>query len=250
MSSLNNTLSIIYNNLYTFFEYKNLIPLEDKSNDTDFIKHIYNNEYFLINTISKDLVKDDQNMVTEIKDNLSNTNYKNTKNYKITYVILFHYNTEIYSKTQDFKKILNTLNKTPFLYNIIFITKNNISTHVNNFIKTINNKVDPRVKVSEVVCKTNHNICDCYKMNILTYTYKLFIIIIPKHILSNEHIILSKAETKHLLTNILYCKAVNLPKIKINDPQIIWSPGKIGDVVSIKRHDDISGLSLYYRVII
>ena len=224
MTNSNYTLTIIYNNLYTYFNYKKLIPLDEKINDDDFIKHIYNNEYFTITTVTNDYNSDD---IKEIKDNLDNINYKNEKNYKLTYILLFHYNTELYSKTQDLKKIINTFKKNPFKYDIMLITKNEISTHVKNYIDSI---------------KT--------KLNIINYTYKLFTIIIPKHILSNKHEILSKEEEEKILNNILFCKKSNLPKIKLSDPQIIWSSGKIGDIVCITRYDDISGLSLYYRVIV
>ena len=224
MTNSNYTLTIIYNNLYTYFNYKKLIPLDEKINDDDFIKHIYNNEYFTITTVTNEYNSDD---IKEIKDNLDNINYKNEKNYKLTYILLFHYNTELYSKTQDLKKIINTFKKNPFKYDIMLITKNEISTHVKNYIDSI---------------KT--------KLSIINYTYKLFTIIIPKHILSNKHEILSKEEEEKILNNILFCKKSNLPKIKLSDPQIIWSSGKIGDIVCITRYDDISGLSLYYRVIV
>ena len=52
MTNSNYTLTVIYNNLYTYFNYKKLIPLDNKINDNDFIKHIYNNKYFTI-TIHK-----------------------------------------------------------------------------------------------------------------------------------------------------------------------------------------------------
>lgn len=224
MTNSNYTLTIIYNNLYTYFNYKKLIPLDEKINDDDFIKHIYNNEYFTIPTITSNYNSDD---IKEINDNLDNINYKNDKNYKVTFILLFHYNTELYSKTQDLKKIINTFKKNPFKYDIILITKNEISTHVKNYIDSIKNK-----------------------LTIINYTYKLFTIIIPKHILSNKHEILSKEEEDKLLNTVLFCKKINLPKIKLSDPQIIWSSGKISDVVCITRYDDISGLSLYYRVIV
>ena len=224
MTNSNYTLTIIYNNLYTYFNYKKLIPLDEKINDDDFIKHIYNNEYFTIPTITSNYNSDD---IKEIRDNLDNINYKNEKNYKLTYILLFHYNSELYSKTQDLKKIINTFKKNPFKYEIMLITKNQISTHVKNYIDSI---------------KT--------KLIIINYTYKLFTIIIPKHILSNKHEILSKEEEEKILNNVLFCKKSNLPKIKLSDPQIIWSSGKIGDIVCITRYDDISGLALYYRIIV
>jgi DNA-directed RNA polymerase subunit H (RpoH/RPB5) len=224
MTNSNYTLTIIYNNLYTYFTYKKITPINEKINDDDFIKYIYNNEYFTIITVNKDYTKED---IKEIEQNIDNVNYKNDKKFKLTYILLFHYNTELYSKTQDLKKILNTFKKIPFDYEIILITKNNISTHVKNYIESIRTK-----------------------LQITNYTYKLFTIIIPKHILSNKHEILTKDEESHLLNNVLLCKKINLPKIKITDPQIIWSSGTLGDIVCITRYDDITGISLYYRVIV
>lgn len=258
MTSLNNNLSTIYNNLYTFFKYRKLIALDNKLHNDEFIKHIYNNEYFIINTVTENLIDysiDEDNtkdsIIKEIKENINNSKYINKKNYKVTYVILFHYSTDINAKTPEFKKIISLINKNPFLYDIILITKNTLSTHVKNYIKTINNKVFPEIIDKNPKCKFNHNaiLCNCFKLNIFMYVYDLFAIIIPKHILSNEHKILPADEVNHLLNNVLFCKKNNLPKIKIYDPQIIWSSGKVGDVVCITRNSDISGLSLYYRVI-
>jgi len=261
MTSLNNNLSSIYNNLYTFFDYRGLIPLEEKLDDDKFIKHIYNNEYFIINTISKKIIDkidnnednadNKDNIIKEIKSNLTNNKYINDKNYKITYIVLFHYSTDINAKTPEFKKIINILSKTPFLYDIILITKNVLSTHVKNFIKTINNKPSANINSKNLKCLVNHNanLCNCFKLNIYMYIYDLFTIIIPKHILSNKHEILNSSETSNLLNNILFSKLSSLPKIKIHDPQIIWSSGNIGDVVCITRNNDVSGKSLYYRVI-
>jgi DNA-directed RNA polymerase subunit H (RpoH/RPB5) len=246
MTSLNNTLSNIYNNLYTFFEYRELYPLDKKIDNDEFIKYIYNNEYFIINTVSniQNLSNEDKQ---EINDNILNMKYKNDKNFKITYIVLFHYTNEINSKTPEFKKIINTLSKTNMLYDMIIITRNPLATHVKNYIKTINNKP---FDIKNPTCNLTHtSICNCFKLNIFTYVYDLFIIIIPKHILSNKHTILSKEEGKHILENVLLCKKSNLPKIKIYDPQIIWSPGYIGDIVKILRNDDVSAQSLYYRLI-
>ncbi len=223
MSNLNYSLAKIYNNLFIYFNYKNLISLDNKIEDSEFIKDIFNNEYFVIKTISNKYTKDEIKNIKDIIDNNKTTNNK----HKITYIIIFHYNSEIYSKTQELKKILVKLKKIPFPYDIILITKNSVSTHVNNFIQSVKSKI-----------------------SIINYTYKLFTIIIPEHILSNKHEILNKEDEENLLNNELFCKKQNLPKIRINDPQIIWSPGKINDIVKITRYDDITGISIYYRVII
>jgi DNA-directed RNA polymerase subunit H (RpoH/RPB5) len=244
MTSLNNTISSIYNNLYTFFNYRNLVSLDSQLNDDEFIKHIYNNEYFLIHTVSGNIT--DNSELTEIKDNINNTKYKNTKNYKITYILLFHYATDIHSKSPEFKKILNILNKTPFLYNIIIITKSMLSTHVKNYIATINNKIFENI--TNLECSCNYSYCDCNKLKIFTYVYDRFTFIIPNHILSNKHRILNFEEETELLENLIITKS-KFPIIRINDPLIIWSSGIVGNIVEITRNDDITGISLYYRVI-
>jgi DNA-directed RNA polymerase subunit H (RpoH/RPB5) len=224
MSNSNHTLIKIYNNLSKFFNYKQLKNLDETASEQTFIKHIYNNQYFTIKTVDNTYPKEDMDIINK---NINNIGYINKKNYKITYFLIFHYNTDLYSKTQDLKKIIGTLKKNPFKYDIVLITKNNISTHVGNYIDSIKNII-----------------------HIINYTFKLVTIIIPEHILSNKHTILSKEEEEHLLNNVLLCNKHNLPKIKITDPQIIWSPGKIDNVVSITRYDDVSGISLYYRVIV
>lgn len=224
MSNLNYTLSKIYNNLFTFFKYKKLISLDEQINDTEFIKEIFNNEYFIIKTVPNSYTETEQE---EIKNNLTNSKYIDTNNYELTYYIIFHYKSDIYLKTQELKKILIKLKNTIFSYRIVLITKVSVSTHVQTFINSIKSK-----------------------MSIINYTYKLFTIIIPNHILSNKHEILNNDDAENLLNNVLLCKRHNLPKIKLNDPQIIWSPGKINDIVKIIRHDDITGLSIYYRIII
>jgi DNA-directed RNA polymerase subunit H (RpoH/RPB5) len=224
MTNLNYSLSKIYNNLFIFFKHKQLISLDEQINDSDFIKEIFNNEYFIIKTVSNTYTDEEK---LNIKNNILNSKYNNSNNYQVIYYIIFHYKSDIYLKTQELKKILIKLKNTSISYKIVLISKTPVSTHVQTFINSVKSK-----------------------MNIINYTYKLFTIIIPNHILSNKHEILNNDDAEHLLKNILLCKKHNLPKIKINDPQIIWTPGKINDVVKITRYDDITGLSIYYRVII
>lgn len=246
MSNLNYTLSKIYNNLFTFFKYKKLIPLDDQVNDSEFIKEIFNNEYFIIKTVPNIYSSDEQLI---IKNNITNSEYTINKKYDLTYYIIFHYNSDLYLKTQELKKILIKLKNTIFSYKIVLITKIPVSTHVQTFINTINNKLSQKMLIINHL--TPLQIVNTKsKTFISNYTYKLFTIIIPNHILSNKHEILNNEEAEKLLNNVLLCKRHNLPKIKLKDPQIIWSPGNINDIVKITRHDDITGLSIYYRIII
>jgi len=244
MASVNNTLYSIYNNLYTFFNYRDLKPIDIKLEYDEFIKHIYNNEYCLIHTVNNTIINNDE--LDNIKNNIYNLKYKNINKYKITYVLLFHHSTEIHSKSPEIKKILNILSKTPFLYNIIIITKNMLSTHVKNYISTVNNKKLENTDTKKCLCEYPY--CECLKLKIFTYEYDRFSFIIPNHILYNKHRILNYEEEKNILDNLYITKA-KLPIILISDPTIIWSSGIVGNIVEITRNDDITGMSLYYRVI-
>ncbi len=142
---------------------------------------------------------------------------------------------------------MNVLGKTTMLHDIIIVTKNALSTHVKNYIKTINGKPYP----VDAQCTLSHSsLCNCFKLNIYSYVYDLFIIIIPTHILIPPHHILTKDEAEYLINNELRCRRINLPKIKIYDPQIIWSPGGLGDIVKIVRNNDVGGLEIYHRLVV
>ena len=110
----------------------------------------------------------------------------------------------------------------------IIIIGNKLSTHVSKQINLLSNE---------------------NKM-IHSYVYDIFKIEIPKHSLCSPHSILSKEESDNLLNNELKIKKKNLAKIKINDPQIIWIGGKMGDIIKIERNSEITGKSIYYRVVI
>jgi DNA-directed RNA polymerase subunit H (RpoH/RPB5) len=121
-----------------------------------------------------------------------------------------------------------------------------LSTHVKNYISTINNKKLENTNITTCLCEYNY--CECLKLKIFTYEYDRFSFIIPNHILYNKHRILNFEEEKDILDNLYITKA-KLPIILISDPTIIWSSGIVGNIVEITRNDDITGMSLYYRVI-
>ena len=246
MSSLNNTLIKVYNNLFSFFEYRDLICLSDKLNDDDFVMYIYNNDFIVLNTIKSKYVPDGD--IKNVKNNINNSKYDNSKTkYKITFIVLFYHSTSVHLKTQDFKKIVGNLSNTNMLYDIIFITKDDLNTHIGNFIKDTNGKAfDQKV---ECLYEHEERFCNCNKLNLYTYTYNNFIIIIPNHILVPKYNVLDKEEEIDLL-NTINIKKINLPKIKRSDPMVIWSKAIAGNIIKVYRTDDVAGNSIYYRIVV
>ena len=72
---------------------------------------------------------------------------------------------------------------------------------------------------------------------------------ILKHELVPEHVVMDEHQKKELFEK-LGIKAVNLPKILVNDPVVKAIGAKEGDVLKIVRKSQTSGVSTYYRTVV
>lgn len=231
----------IYNNIYNFIEKNKLQPLDTKiENNSDFYNIINQDKYITIKTISNIITKEEKEELNKILKIISSYN-KNIfsikdieKKYninlnnipKITYILLLHNEGEYESKSINFKNLINSI-KYPYT-TIITISKEVLSTHVHKQLVELSNE----------------------KRKIFNYSYDKFKFIVNNHVLCSPHTILNSEEEEYLLNKILKIKKCNLPKIKLNDPQVIWIGGEIGNIVRIDRDSEITGKSIYYRVII
>ena len=68
-----------------------------------------------------------------------------------------------------------------------------------------------------------------------------------KHILVPEHRKLSPTEVNELMEKYLIKNKLQMPIIMHNDVIAKWIGLKQGDIVEIKRYNENSGLSYYYR---
>lgn len=212
----------IYNNIYDFIDKNKLVPLFDKIDEpSKFYNEINTNKYVTIPTISKSHPSE---KYEEVKNSLNTNKYND--DVKLTYILLLHYDSEYSSKTPVFKSLINSIKYNNI--NIIIISKDPLSTHVNKQVVELSNDTK----------------------KIFNYTYDRFKIILYNHVLCSPHTLLSKDEEEYLLKNILKKKKSHLPKIKLSDPQVIWIGGNIGDIVRIDRDSEITGKSIYYRVVI
>jgi DNA-directed RNA polymerase subunit H (RpoH/RPB5) len=163
--------------------------------------------------VSHELFTNGYTIINCIHNHIDNDSDKQVK------IVLYHFNTSEGLKAADVKKLVSKFSQS---YEIILVTQNPVSTHVVNYIKTV---------------------------GIVAYTYSNFIIVVPDHILVPKYRVLNTAESIELIEN-LYIKKSTLPKVKRNDATVIWSHAKPGDIIEYTRNDEVSGISIYYRLVI
>jgi len=171
--------------------------------------------------------KSDQLSLEEFKkkilyDHYIKMEYTNLTTKNDVIILFLPVDSIISTTTAEMGKMIHSINKKS---DIIIISENNLSSHVNKSIKSSIHRIK-------------------------TYVHENFSIVIPNASLCSKHELLSSDETKCILNNELYCSLHNLPRIKINDPQCIWIGAEIGDVVKITSNSDISGTYIHYRVVI
>lgn len=86
------------------------------------------------------------------------------------------------------------------------------------------------------------------KITIRFCSNSLFISNLPKNVHMPKISILSEEELDLLFEKNLINKT-NLPEISFNDPLIIWSGAKIGDVVKLSRLSEVSGYGIIYKLV-
>jgi len=71
---------------------------------------------------------------------------------------------------------------------------------------------------------------------------------VSKHELVPKHEIISAKEKEELIKK--YGSLRNFPRIYSSDPQVKLLNAKPGDVIKITRYNEITGESVYYRVVV
>ena len=71
---------------------------------------------------------------------------------------------------------------------------------------------------------------------------------VSKHELVPKHEVISEKEKEELIKK--YGSLKNFPRIYSTDPQVKLLKAKPGDVIKITRFNEVTGESIYYRVVI
>lgn len=85
-------------------------------------------------------------------------------------------------------------------------------------------------------------------LEIFNYLHQHFLIIIPNGPMCPKHRVLSSEEEKEVIAS-MHTHKLNLPKILMSDPQVIWCNGKPNDVIEITGVSDLVGEYISYRVV-
>ena len=133
--------------------------------------------------------------------------------------------------TENENNIDNIFNK--------FNKKNNIILIFNNesLSSTIVSKLN---KFDRIYQKSKGGMIQYFQINQLLFNP-------TKHILVPEHRKLSATEVNELMDKYLIKNKLQMPIIMHNDVIAKWIGLKQGDIVEIKRYNENSGLSYYYR---
>lgn len=209
--NINKIVYKIYNNLFIYYEYRQLKSLDDKLDNETFNKLIQNNKHIILRAVNKDI---------DTTKDLSDT--------KIVSIILL-YDTNLYDTSLALDKLIGKI--THPKSEIIIIGKELFKTHNTKKIKQINS--------------SNKDI------QIKNYSYSLFNIVIPLNNLSPKiTIITDPDEISIILNKYMYCNKLNLMKRYVNDPAIIWIGGEVGQLIKIEELSETTCIRISYGIIV
>lgn len=209
--NINKIVYNIYNNLFVYYEYRQLKSLDIKLDNETFNKQIQNNKHVILRSVSKDL--DDT---------------KDLKDEKIVFIILL-YNTNLYDTSAALDKLIKKI--THPKAEIIIISQELFKTHNTKKIKLLNS-INKDIKIKN-------------------YSYRLFNIIIPLNNLASKITIITDPEEINIILNkYMYCNKLNLMKRYVNDPAIIWIGGEVGQLIKLEELSETSCIRIMYGIIV
>tara|TARA_B100000900_G_scaffold413976_1_gene439300 strand:- start:4060 stop:4800 length:741 start_codon:yes stop_codon:yes gene_type:complete len=204
---------IILKNIKKYIKLKNYSYIKDKEYEKDKVPTNHNFKNFVNKIRDEDYYIFDLIDINKIKIN----------------IIFFKKNSTYITNTIDFKKVIDKLNKQNKNkeIKIILISYDKLSTYIKKIINNAYGYID-------FIILNYNNFINPFK--------------IPLGFIKCK--ILTDIEIDNLLNKDLQVNRLCLPKIYYDDPMIIWTNGKIGDIVKIISPSNISGLRCYYRLII
>lgn len=222
MNNTNQQLFSIYQNIFSFYKYRNLVPVDENLSQVEFAKKIQKDKYILLASIDKSHKSD----IPSIGKYIDDFNEKSsTANISIFYILLIYPGTDAESKRANMMKFVNHIRYPKA--DIMIITPTKLS---NSVIKGLN-------ALSHTKEHKNHN----FK----SYTYNLLTSIVPEFELTPKYTILSDEEISKLPMEI-----DSLPKIFENDPPMIWIGAKVGQIICFKYMSEITIHAIGYCMVI
>lgn len=234
MNNTNQQLYVIYKNTQSFYNYRNLISLDDELSQEQFIKLIQKDKYMLLSSIDKSFVIDDEGTVDStklkhVKEQISNYNEKSKNtDITITNILLIYPGTECESKRMNMMKLVNHI-RFPRA-NVLIITPSKVTSSVAKGLQSISSNRE----------HTGHD----FKV----FTYSLLNSVLPEHELVPKYEILNDEQVSQLKNWNIDIEM--LPKIFENDPQMVWIGAKVGQVIKFTCISEVTIETIGYSIVI
>ena len=234
MNNSNQQLYTIYRNIQSFYEYRNLVSLDDELPQDLFIKAIQKDKYMLLSSVDLSAVASQDNLVDadklqSVKNLISSYNEKSkTKDVRITNILLIYPGTECESKRANMMKLINHI-RFPRV-DVIIITPSKISSGVAKGLQSLSGLKE----------HSGHT----FK----AFTYTLLNSVLPKHELVPKYKILDDDEVNQL--KAWFIDPDCLPKIFENDPQMVWIGATAGQVIKFTCISEITIETIGYCMVI
>ncbi len=220
MNNTNQQLFSIYQNIFVFYKYRNLVSIDDPLTQIEFAKRIQKDKYILLSAVDQT----HSNEIESISKYIDNFNEKSTsRDIVVSNILLIYPGTESESKRANMMKFVNHI-RYPHS-NVLIITALKLS---NSVLKGLNALANTR--------EHRHHIFKAY-------TYTLLSAILPEHEYIPKYTILNKEDTSELDANIL-------PKIFETDPQMVWIGAKVGQIIKYTYLSETTINAINYCVVI
>ena len=207
--NIRSTEYTIYNNLFKYIDIIGFEPVLEEDNGKD----------TAVKKEKEDLIKTLQ-FYSYIKIKALNKDDPND----IMYVFLISDSTTV-SKSMEFKKILNTIPDKKA--HLVIVSKDGLKTPVKKFLAKYTKKT----------------------LFVRDLLYANFKVDVRQNALVPLHILCTLEETKKIMNDNKVENLHEFPKIKHDDPQVLWVGGKPGQLIKVIRRDK-TGEVLYYRIIV
>lgn len=198
----------IYGNLFKYIDIIGFTPVLENSGD----------ENVGVKKEKKDLIKTLQ-FYSYVKIKAVDKKNKNV----VMYVFLVSDSTFV-SKSLEFKKLLNTIPDKKA--HLVVVSKDGIKTPVKKFLLKYKKKT-------------------LWVKNLL---YANFKVDVRNNVMVPLHKLCTFEETEKAMKDNKIETLMQFPKIKHEDPQVLWVGGQPGQLIKVVRRD-VTGEVLYYRVI-
>jgi DNA-directed RNA polymerase subunit H (RpoH/RPB5) len=222
MNNTNQQLFSIYQNIFSFYKYRNLIPVDDLLTQAEFAKKIQKDKYILLPAINKSF----EGEVASISKYIDKFNEKSsTKNITVFYILLIYPGTDSESKRANMMKFVNHVRYPKA--DVIIITPTKLSNSVIKGLVGLNNTKEHKYH------------------NFKSYTYNLLTTVVPEFELTPKYNILSESEISELQLDVAV-----LPKIFENDPPMVWIGARVGQIICFKYLSETTINAIGYCVVV